>query len=61
MPMSGRDLRKLFEKAGWVFDRQNGTSHMILKKDGRHVSIPDHKELGKGLEQKMLKIMRGEK
>lgn len=32
---------------------------MIMKKDGRHVSIPNHKELGKGLEQKLLKLMKG--
>lgn len=58
--MSGKDLRKQFEQHGWVFDHQTG-SHMIMKKNGRHASIPNHKELGKGLEQKLLKLMRGEK
>jgi predicted RNA binding protein YcfA (HicA-like mRNA interferase family) len=29
--MSGRQARRAFEKAGWVFDRQRG-SHMILGK-----------------------------
>ena len=61
MPMSGKEIRKLFEKNGWVFDRQNGTSHMIMKKDGVHVSIPAHKELGKGMEHKLLKLMKGSK
>lgn len=31
---------------------------MILKKDGRHVSIPNHKELKKGTEKSLVKIVR---
>jgi predicted RNA binding protein YcfA (HicA-like mRNA interferase family) len=60
MPMSGKDLRKLFEKQGWAFDRQSG-SHMIMKKDDKMASIPNHKELAKGTESALLKLMRGEK
>ena len=48
--VSGREARKAFEKAGWVFDRQRG-SHMILGKPDtpRMLSIPDHRELDTGL------------
>ena len=48
--LSGRESRKVFEKDGWVFNRQRG-SHMILEKAGVNVnlSIPDHRELDKGL------------
>ena len=60
MPLSGMEMRRLFELAGWVFERQRG-SHMILKKNGMHVSIPNHKELGKGMEKNLLKIARGSK
>lgn len=55
MPMSGKDMLKLFEKAGWIKIRQKG-SHVIIQKDGElPETIPMHKELKKGLEQKLLK------
>jgi predicted RNA binding protein YcfA (HicA-like mRNA interferase family) len=57
MPLSGDEMRKLFEKDGWIFDHQRG-SHMILKKDGRHICIPRHKELSKGTEHGLLKKLR---
>lgn len=48
--ISGRETRRAFERAGWLFDRQRG-SHMILVKSGVPVnlSIPDHRELDRGL------------
>ena len=48
--ISGRQARRAFEKAGWVFDRQRG-SHMVLVKTGIPVNltIPDHRELDRGL------------
>jgi predicted RNA binding protein YcfA (HicA-like mRNA interferase family) len=53
-------MRRLFEIEGWVYDHQSG-SHMILKKNGIHVSIPNHKELRKGMEHKLLKTLKGSK
>jgi predicted RNA binding protein YcfA (HicA-like mRNA interferase family) len=48
--ISGREARRAFERAGWVFNRQKG-SHMILIREGMPVnlSIPDHRELDRGL------------
>jgi predicted RNA binding protein YcfA (HicA-like mRNA interferase family) len=48
--ISGRQARRAFERAGWTFNRQRG-SHMILIKTGISVnlSIPDHRELDRGL------------
>lgn len=48
--VSGREARRAFEKAGWVFNRQRG-SHMILIKAGAstNLSVPDHHELDRGL------------
>ena len=48
--VSGRQARHVFEKVGWVFDRQRG-SHMILIKPGTslNLSVPDHRELDRGL------------
>ena len=47
---SGAAAVRAFIKAGWVVDRQRG-SHVMLKKDGSNVvlSIPQHRQLGKGL------------
>jgi len=60
MPMSGKDMQRLFEKAGWIAVRQKG-SHLIMGKNGERETIPMHKELGKGLEQKLLKRLRVKK
>jgi predicted RNA binding protein YcfA (HicA-like mRNA interferase family) len=60
LPLSGMEVRRLYELAGWIFEYQKG-SHMILKKNGLHVSIPNHKELDKGMEHKLLKGLRGSK
>jgi predicted RNA binding protein YcfA (HicA-like mRNA interferase family) len=48
--VSGRQARRAFEKAGWVFDRQRA-SHMVLTKPGvaANLSVPDHRELDRGL------------
>lgn len=56
MPLTGKQLLKLAKKNGWEHVRTNG-SHHILKKDGQIEIIPVHanKDLGKGLEQQLLK------
>jgi predicted RNA binding protein YcfA (HicA-like mRNA interferase family) len=48
--VSGREARRVFERAGWAFNRQRG-SHMILTRPGMpiNLSIPDHRELDRGL------------
>lgn len=55
--MSGKDLVKIAEKAGWVYRNQTG-SHYVMEKNGQHISVPLHKELGKGLEHKLLKRIK---
>lgn len=54
MPKSGEEVLKLYLKAGWVLLRQKG-SHVIVGKAGEREVIPMHRELKKGLEQKLLK------
>ena len=48
--ISGRDAVRAFEKAGWIVARQRG-SHIVLIKPGVPVnlSIPDHRQLDRGL------------
>jgi predicted RNA binding protein YcfA (HicA-like mRNA interferase family) len=46
--ISGREAVKAFQKLGFVFHHQKG-SHIILYHDnGRHLSVPDHRELDRG-------------
>jgi len=49
--VSGMQARRAFEKAGWIFIRVGSSRHMILRKQAFSValSIPDHKELDRGL------------
>ena len=59
MPISGKEMLKMFKKEGWVELRQSG-SHVIIGKQHLCETIPMHKELKKGLEQKLLKRLKGE-
>lgn len=54
--VSGKQAVKVFKKAGWLFQRQSG-SHMILTKPGADstLSIPNHKEIGRGLLKTLIK------
>ncbi len=54
MPMSGKEMLKLFKQRGWVELRQKG-SHVVVGKDSLRETIPMHKELKKGLEQSLKK------
>lgn len=48
--ISGKKVLRAFEKGGWIYKRKRG-SHMIMVKSGVRVtlSIPDHRELDRGL------------
>jgi predicted RNA binding protein YcfA (HicA-like mRNA interferase family) len=54
MPLSGKEMLRLFEERGWIVLRQKG-SHVILGKGSERETIPMHRELKRGLEQKLLK------
>jgi predicted RNA binding protein YcfA (HicA-like mRNA interferase family) len=47
--ISGERSARMFQKAGWVRDRQRG-SHVILIKPGNpaSLSVPQHRELAPG-------------
>jgi len=59
MPVSGKEMLKLFQKAGWKVLRTKG-SHVIIGKNSERETIPMHKELKKGLELYLLKKIKGE-
>ena len=57
MPLSGKDILKMFKKQGWEKLRQSG-SHVIVGKGILRESIPMHKEIKKGLENKLVKTLK---
>jgi len=57
MPLGGRELVKLYEQNGWSVLRQKG-SHVIMGKGTERETIPIHRGLKKGLEQKLLKRLK---
>jgi predicted RNA binding protein YcfA (HicA-like mRNA interferase family) len=54
--VTGKELVKLLGANGWKLEHVRG-SHHILRKDGKHLSIPVHagKDLGKGLLVRLLR------
>lgn len=47
--VSGHEAVRAFERAGWVRVHQRG-SHIVMRKPGvrARLSIPNHREVGKG-------------
>jgi predicted RNA binding protein YcfA (HicA-like mRNA interferase family) len=55
--VSGQQLVRTLEKAGYVVDRQKG-SHIVLRQTEspfRRVTVPDHKEIAKGTLRSILR------
>ncbi len=62
MPISGKEMRKLFYKAGYELVPGAGKgSHWKLFKGNDTVTIPNHKELKKGLEHSLKKKLEENK
>jgi predicted RNA binding protein YcfA (HicA-like mRNA interferase family) len=59
MPKSGKEILKMFQKAGWSVLRQRG-SHVVIGKDNKRETIPMHTEIKKGLEHYLLKRLNEE-
>ena len=56
MPISGKELAKLFKKSGFREIKGGGKgSHLKLRKGNKTVIIPAHKELKKGLEKALMR------
>ena len=57
MPLSGKEMLKLFQQQGWAALRQEG-SHVRVNKDNEYETIPMHRELKKGTEHYLLKRLK---
>lgn len=59
VPISGKEMVKLYLKAGWVIVPGQGKgSHVKLRKNGIMAIIPMHRELKKGTEHDLLKELK---
>ncbi len=47
--ISGDDFVKAVQKVGYVWDHTEGSHMILLHSSGRRLSVPRHKELGRGL------------
>jgi predicted RNA binding protein YcfA (HicA-like mRNA interferase family) len=59
MPISGKDMLKLYLDNGWVVVRQKG-SHVSVAKGSSKETIPMHRELKKGTEFALKKRLSNE-
>ena len=58
MPVSGKDLVRMYKQNGWILDRVKGSHHIMVNPDtGETIPIPVHanRSLKKGLERALLK------
>jgi predicted RNA binding protein YcfA (HicA-like mRNA interferase family) len=56
MPLSGKEMVKLFQKAGYEIVKGQGKgSHVKLRKNCVMAIVPNHRELKKGTERALLK------
>ena len=59
MTISGKEMLKLFLKAGWKLERTKGSHHFVSKGNLTEV-IPVHsKDLKKGTEKYLFKKLKG--
>ncbi len=59
MPISSKDIIKLFKKAGYkvIPSAGKGSHHKLKKANSPTVTVPNHKELAKGTEKALLNIL----
>ncbi len=53
--MSGDEFVNVMRRAGLVWDHTEGSHMILLHPSGRRLSLPRHKELGRGLLRALLK------
>ena len=47
--ISGDDFVRAVERVGFVWDRTQGSHMILIGPPGRRLTVPRHKELGRGL------------
>jgi predicted RNA binding protein YcfA (HicA-like mRNA interferase family) len=54
LPVSGKQMVKVFRKIGFQIDRQRG-SHIVMSKGDVILVIPNHDTVAKGAERELIK------
>ncbi len=55
MPISGKEMLRIYKKAGWKVERVKGSHHCMSKGNAVETIPVSSKDLTKGLERKLLK------
>jgi len=53
--ISGDAFVKVAQKIGYVWDHAEGSHMILLHSSGRRLSVPRHKELGRGLLRSLIR------
>ena len=53
--ISGDEFAKTIGKIGYTWDHTEGSHMILLHSSGRRLSVPRHKELGRGLLRALIK------
>ncbi|MBI2887633.1 MAG: type II toxin-antitoxin system HicA family toxin [Chloroflexi bacterium] len=53
--VSATEAVRAFNRAGFLFARQHGSHIILLHQDGRHASVPNHREIDPGTLRSMIR------
>ncbi len=53
--ISGDELVRAMAKIGYVWDHTEGSHMILLHPNGRRLSVPRHRELGRGILRKLIR------
>jgi len=53
--ISGDDFIRVVHKIGYVWDHTEGSHMILLHTSGRRLSVPRHKEMGRGLLRSLIR------